>query len=154
MPFGQITPMRAVQDYIREQLDRRRDKLIEIASYVGLECVIHARLLPSPPPEMRGMPHQPNYIDDTGNLRGSIGFVITLEGRIIHENFEGAGSRYGKEFARRVAGDFPTGVALIVVAGVTYSAAVSALGYDVLDSSEDIANRRLPELLRQNGFRV
>ncbi|MDR0429371.1 MAG: hypothetical protein LBH58_02690 [Tannerellaceae bacterium] len=103
---------------------------------------------------MRGTPHQPNYIDDSGNLRGSIGFVISLDGRIIHENFEGKGSLYGQEFARKVAGRFPTGAALIVVAGMNYSAAVSAKGYDVLDSAEDIARRRLPELLRQNGFKV
>jgi hypothetical protein len=35
-----------------------------------------------------------------------------------------------------------------------YSAAVSTKGYDVLDSAEDITRRRLPELLRQNGFKV
>jgi hypothetical protein len=104
MPVNPITPMQAVQDYLQEQLERRLDTMIEIASYVGLECVIHAGSLPSPPPEMRRTPHQPNYIDDSGNLKGSIGFVISLDGRIIHENFEGKGSRYVQEFARKVAG--------------------------------------------------
>jgi hypothetical protein len=146
--------MQAVQNYLQEQLDVMLKKLINTMSYVGVECVNHARLLPSPPEEMRKHPHAPNYIDKSGNLRGSIGFVISLDGRITGENFNGKGSRYGKEFARKIINEFPKGVALIVVAGMSYAAFVSAKGYDVLDSAEGLAIRRLPQILKQNGFIV
>ena len=152
MPIKQITPMQTVRDWLQEQLDIRLKALTNVLSYIGLECVIHARLLPSPPVEMRGNPHTPNYIDDTVNLRGSIGFIILLDGRTIDENFEGKGAEYGKTFARKIANEFPTGVALVVVAGMNYSAFVSKKGYDVLDSAEELATRLIPQRLEKLGF--
>lgn len=152
MPAKQITPMQAVQDYLKVQLDRREKVLLNILFYTGEEGTNVARLSGS-------------YTDRTGNLRSSTGFVVVKDGRIVstsgfvqippRERKDGDvydGGKQGKEFIRKIVSEFPQGIALIEVAGMNYSGYVSAMGYDVLDSSEDAAERMLTQLLKQEGF--
>ena len=58
----------------------------------------------------------------------------------------------GAAFAKKLVRRFPHGVCLIVVAGMEYAAHVKNKGYDVLDSSELLADRIVPSMLKQLGF--
>ncbi len=87
------------------------------------------------------------YIDQTGNLTSSIGYVITKNGELIEENFEGTddGVSAGKKVANDVASRFTRGIALICVAGMSYAAAVESRNKDVITvssifASEDLKN--------------
>lgn len=153
MPMRQVTPMQAVADHLNQELERKRLALLTTIAYVGERCVIHARSLPSPPIEMRGTPHQPNYIDDTGNLRSATGYVVVADGRVWKGDFEnGEGGKNARNFANTLARRFPRGIVLVVVAGMNYAFYVSAKGYDVIDSAETMADRLVPQILSQLGF--
>jgi len=159
MPIRCLTPMQSIQNYVQKEFEREEMKIIEMLFQVGEECAIHARNLPSPPVTMRGTPHTPNYIDDTGNLRSSIGYVVIKDGVVVKQgNFEQAkggeqGASAGETFANSLVSKFPNGICLIVVAGMNYAAYVSAKGYDVLDSSEDLAERLIPSMMKQLGLK-
>ena len=63
------------------------------------------------------------------------------------------GRSTGMSYARSLAGKFPKGIVLIVVAGMRYASYVSAKGYNVLDSSELLADQLVPKMLKQLGFK-
>ena len=96
-----------------------------------------------------------SYKDQTGNLRSSTGYVVVQDGRIIQESsFEVVkdgkdGTVNGKEFAEHLVREFPTGYALIVVAGMNYASYVTDKGYDVLDSAELLARKLVPQMLKR-----
>ena len=161
MAIKKLTPSDVVSKYVDEQLERMQKALIYNLQYIGEQCVAHARSLPSPSAEAGDAPHQPNYIDRTGNLRSSIGYVVAVNGKVVESNRFPAvksgsdGANEGAKFATEVATrEFPEGIVLVVVAGMRYAAHLSAKGYDVLDSSEVLAGKLVPQLLRQLGFEV
>jgi hypothetical protein len=108
--------------------------VIEAIESVCIDVVNEARALPSPPAANRGEPHQPNYIDDTGNLRSSIGYVIFNEGEIVKQNFTGnpEGVQMGLNQATKAAKQYPLGIVAVIVAGMDYALAVESKGYDVI----------------------
>lgn len=138
-----------IDDIIRKATDSIADIIDAILLAMQLACiktVDAARSLPSPPVDMRGKPHQPNYIDKTGYLRGSIGYAIYKDGATIAENFEGTengnagaeaaqGQAAARNLAAEVAGHYSQGVVAVVVCGSEYAAAVESYGYDVLTGS-------------------
>lgn len=142
---------------IEQAQERLHEAIIEVLNYVGLECVKHVKTLPqmSVADKDRGKlpPHQPHFIDWTSNLRSSVGYNIVYNGRIFREGgFEAIkggneGAQTGKEYIAKIAQEIGEGYALIVVAGMKYAAYVSAKGYDVLDSAEQLSERLLNELL-------
>jgi hypothetical protein len=85
----------------------------------------------------------PGFNDDTGNLRSSIGFVLTHNGETIKEDFEksaagtdkSTGVQTGKAYAKKVNGVQELGWTMTAVAGMEYAGWVEALGYDVLTGS-------------------
>jgi hypothetical protein len=85
----------------------------------------------------------PGFNDDTGNLRSSIGFVLTHNGETIKEDFEkstsgtdkSTGVETGKAYAKKVNGVQELGWTMTAVAGMEYAGWVEALGYDVLTGS-------------------
>lgn len=84
------------------------------------------------------------YNDITGNLRSSVGYIILKNGVQIEESFGGkTGGAQAKKVASEVAGKFPRGYVLIVVAGMDYAAAVESRGRDVLTASSIIAKNDL-----------
>lgn len=130
--------------------------MITVLQYIGEECVRQAR-------------ENGNYIDHTGNLRNSIGYVLLCDGNIISSNFEervqstvvnkanGMGVLEGKKLAEKLAKDFTKGYALIVVAGMNYAYYVETLNKDVLDSAERYAMRVTPKMmsdLRAQIYRI
>lgn len=97
-----------------------------------------------------------DYIDQTGNLRSSIGYIIVVNGSIIERNFEiankdenGKGIATGSTVADNLAQKYSQGFVLIVVAGMSYAAAVESKSKDVLTSAEKYAEKQLPKLLER-----
>lgn len=110
--------------------------------YLGEICVEHARTIP---PEV-------GFMDQTGNLRSSIGYVIFKDGVAIRDNFMlvkagSEGAKTGKMIAEKVAARHPEGIVLVVVAGMHYALHVEAKGRDVLASTEHLAQSELPKMI-------
>lgn len=145
MPIKNLTPEGAISEFIGQQVERVTSALIYNLCAVGEQVLNQARSTNS-------------YKDQTGNLRSSIGYVVAVDGEVVQSSSfdvvkDGAdGSRDGKSYALDLVKQFPEGIVLIVVAGMNYASYVSAKGYDVLDSSEVLADRLVPEILKQLGF--
>ena len=153
MAVKQITPKAEVAAYLAEQLERLEAAIINAMAYAGVQCTREAR-------EGR------NYLDHTGNLRSSTGFAILVNGKVHTKGgFEqvarqgkqpkGAvydGDKVGEKFLLSVIKEFPRGIVLVVVAGMKYAAAVSDYGFNVLDSSERMADRIVPQILDDLGL--
>lgn len=147
MGIRQLTPIEEVNEYLLENIDRIEQRIVRNLSFVGESCLTAARSTNS-------------YKDRTGNLRSSIGYVIVKNGQIIRQEIHEAGSgedrktgvAEGEKFMQEIAKQFPDGIALIVVAGMNYAGYVSALGYDVLDSGELLAEQLVPQIMEKLGF--
>ena len=149
MAIKQLTPKEEIERYVDEQVSRLRQVLLRNLAYIGEQCLNAARQTDS-------------YKDQTGNLRSSIGYVIVENGRIIKaSNFapsdkgtdKSKGQKEGKAYAKKLAALFPSGITLLIVAGMNYAAYVSAKGYDVLDSSELKADLLTENMLKQLGLK-
>ena len=146
MPIKRLTPTAEIDRYITGRVEAIKRALVYNLCAVGEQVLNAARLTNS-------------YKDQTGNLRSSIGYVVAVDGEIVQMSSfdtvkEGReGSRGGKEYAMQLVRDFPHGIVLIVVAGMNYASYVSAKGYDVLDSSELLADKLVPQMLQQLGFK-
>lgn len=146
MPIRQITPMSEIDRYTEQRLRGLEQAVIRTLAYCGELCLNVARSTNS-------------YKDQTGNLRSSIGYVVAVDGRIVSQSdFQtikkgGQGSKQGAGFAKQLVRRFPKGICLIVVAGMEYAVHVKNRGYDVLDSSELTADRIVPSMLKQLGFK-
>jgi len=94
------------------------------------------------------------YTDRTSNLRGSIGYAILLDGEVQMENLEGAteGQEAAKGLIQELAEKFDDGLVLVGFAGMSYAAAVEALGYDVITGSVPGAEKLLGELKKELGL--
>lgn len=86
-----------------------------------------------------------DYLDDTSNLRNSIGYFIAEDGVVI----KGKGNSVSKGIALEVINENTSGFVLVVVAGMEYAAAVEAKGYNVIASSEKFAEGEIPKLIAQ-----
>lgn len=146
MPIRQLTPMSEIDRYTEERLERLQTALIRTLQYIGETVLNRARSTNS-------------YKDQTGNLRSSIGYVIAVDGRVVYQSdFKTVksgqdGTEQGAAFAKKLVRRFPKGVCLLVVAGMEYAVHVKNKGYDVLDSSELLADRLVPSMLKQLGFK-
>lgn len=146
MPIKRITPPENFDRFINEEIERLEKALVYNFCAVGEQVLNAARMTNS-------------YKDQTGNLRSSIGYVVAVNGKPVQmSSFDtvkggGIGTRTGKEYAMQLIENFSQGIVLIVVAGMNYASYVSAKGYDVLDSSELLADRLVPQMLQQLGFK-
>lgn len=146
MPIRQVTPNSEINSYIERKLEIWRQLLIRNFSHIGEQVLNAARSTNS-------------YKDQTGNLRSSLGYVVAVDGRVadissfaVVKNGQ-EGSKTGADYARKLARKYPKGIVLIVCAGMNYAAYVSAKGYDVEDSAELLADRLVPQMLRQLGLK-
>lgn len=146
MGIKQITPASEIDRYIEQQVERIIKAAIYNLQFIGERCLNAARETNS-------------YKDRTGNLRSSLGYVIVCDGKIAYQSdFEvvlqgDTGAKSGIQYAKEVARQFPEGIVLIVVAGMNYASYVSATGRDVLDSAELLADKLVPQILKQLGFK-
>jgi len=127
---------------MQERAERINRAIIRTFQYIAEVLVREAR--------MKG-----DYIDQTGNLRSSIGAIILLDGQIVSRSgFEvvkggSSGANEGLTYAQQIAAAYPRGVALVVVAGKDYAAHVAARGRDVLSSAVLKAEDIVPRMMRQ-----
>lgn len=146
MPITQLTPMSEIERYTEERIERMKISILRTFMHIGEACLNKARSTDS-------------YIDQTGNLRSSIGYIITADGRVIKSSdfaivkSGSKGAKDGLAYAKKVAKEFPQSVCLIVVAGMNYAAYVSAKGYDVIDSAELLAEKLVPKMLKRLGLK-
>lgn len=99
-----------------------------------------------------------DYIDHTGNLRSSIGYIIVKNGQILGKNFQlseksgtdkETGKREGEQLAMDLVSLFPKGYVLICVAGMKYAAFVEAMeNKDVVSRAADRAQDFIKEQSR------
>ena len=103
-------------------------KVIRSLSFIGEEFLNKARV-------------NADFIDRTGNLRSSIGYMIFKDGTNIFENIQKANKGTDKQTGFDKANDFesevnvPDGFVLVVFAGMEYAIYVEASGRDVLTGS-------------------
>lgn len=119
---------------LAEAVEAQKGAVARWLCYVGEAAVAEAR-------------EGGSYTDRTGNLRSSVGYVVSIDGRTVQTaGFGGAGGAAGRELALRLVREYPEGAALVVTAGMAYAAYVSAQGYNVLESAELLARRMVREL--------
>ena len=126
----------------QQQALKAEEMIIQALCRIGEECVVKAK--------DRSM--EESWIDHTGNLRSSIGYVVAINGEpITYAGFSGAneGSMTGKDLATDLLRIYNQGYTLIVVAGMKYAAHVEALdNKDVLAPAELYERNRAPGLLK------
>ena len=146
MPIRQITPKADVESYLQDQLAKREKSIIKTLNFVGITCINEART-------------NGDYIDQTGNLRSSIGYAIIQNGVVVNQSrFEQVkdgkeGKKEGAELLSDLIGRNTQGIVLVVVAGMNYAAYVET-NRNVITSAELLAEDLVPKLLRQLGFQV
>jgi hypothetical protein len=119
-------------------------RVIERMQYLGEECTTIARsILP-----------QFGFMDRTGNLRSSIGYMVFVNGQAVRSSYSvvkngSDGAAQGEALARKIGAKYRKGVALVVTAGMNYAAAVEAKGRDVLTSAELYAEQQAPKIIKK-----
>lgn len=91
------------------------------------------------------------YVDRTGNLRSSVGYIITYNGAIVTESSFGSksdGASQGQQLAETLAMKTRnTGFCLVMVAGMNYSLYVERNGRDVLTGGSNKAEKAFKTLI-------
>lgn len=155
----EFTDVKAVENLIRAKGEVAKEIIVKRLMRIGEECVNVARNLPSPdanasikyvkgkrkPLIKKYNPHQPNYIDWTGNLRHSIGYLVAVDGEIINADLQ---NTEATETAQKALLKYKDGIVLIMVAGMKYAYYVSKKGYDVLDSAIIEMKKKFEELVK------
>lgn len=146
MGIRMTTPIDDINKAIQSELERIDKIVIRALSYLGELCVTEAR----------DRPQDISWIDHTGNLRSSIGYVIVKKGVIVkyseftHVKGGVDGSNEGKKFAETLAKQFVEDYVLVVVAGMNYAEYVEAIeNKNVLASTELYATKNLPIIMRK-----
>ncbi len=136
-------PKRNFSAFFLREVRNARDKAIAVLKLAGEKGINDARL-------------QGSYTDRTGNLRSSTGYVILEDGNVIFESGFASvattahdGPDAGRALAEDVSRDYPEGLVLIIVAGMSYAEYVQDKGYNVLVSAERIAESTISKLLKQ-----
>lgn len=121
--------MAELRQRIKKAIDKalriREEKLSEGLAYQGELFVKRAKL--------RG-----NYKDRSGNLRSSIGYIVTDEGNVDKEGIDGdkaEGVNTAKDFVGGRSREFPKGKVLIGFAAMEYARCVEHKNYDVISGS-------------------
>lgn len=145
MKIKMTTPKKVIRAQIADSVGKYRQLLLRQLFVVGEKCVNDARL-------------QGSYKDQTGNLRGSIGYGIIDNGNIVttagfQQVLSGTdGPQKGKAYLDSLLEENKVnGPTLIVVAGMNYAKYVADKGYNVLDSAEMLAEKLVKELQEKIG---
>lgn len=130
-----------IEDALRKKLADELDAIVDSLYEIGLSAVNTIR-------------QNHAYKDQTGNLTSSVGCAVVVNGDIMQiSGFEaikptGAqGSQDGKAYIQSLASQFPTGITLIVVAGMNYAAYVERRGIGGMTGGELFARQAVEDLL-------
>lgn len=143
MGFTKKTPDSAFSNFLDDTKKLVISRAIKAFIYVGEACLKEARL-------------NGNYTDRTGNLRNSIGYAVVFNSEIMQESVfaNTTGGEKGKKYLDGLKKNYHTGLVLIVSAGMNYAAYVEARNYNVLTSAELLANKLVPQIMKQLGFEI
>jgi hypothetical protein len=127
--------IRDIERNMNDFLNRVNSQISEVNERVGESFVSNAR--------------QTNtYKDQTANLRNSIGYIIVTDKQKLKESFGGGeGGTEGKEAAGKLAQSISDD-GLILVAGMSYAAAVESKGFDVISNSVNKAREQHQKLMK------
>ena len=138
------TPIEQIRAFLMKEAERNVQKVVAMLNYVGEQVVNQIRTSDIS-----------NWIDRTGNLRSSIGYIVTIDGEVVKtSSFEPVngpdrtgedadGSAEGRGYANRIAGLYSKGIALIVVAGMEYASYVEKLENKVVLAQGEIEAQKL-----------
>lgn len=143
--------IKAIRDYLMKESEKHLHRVIAMLHEVGLDVVNQIRdSLIS------------NWDDQTGNLRSSIGYIISLDGEPIEMSSfprvdgpkrtpeDPNGSEMGKSYAQSLVSLYPKGIALIVVAGMEYAAYVEKKeNKTVLAQAKLVAQQLVAEMIQK-----
>lgn len=131
-----------IERYINQQFDRLIEATLLRLQRIGETALTYIRT-------------SGNYNDRTGNLRSSTGYIILRNGLqhtisgFVQVKQGSAGIKISKKILEQAKTRFPTGLVLIIVAGMSYAAYVEAKGYDVLTGGSIIAEEALKVALQK-----
>lgn len=127
------------------------EEMLRTLSYLGEQCVTR----------IKDRTAEESWIDQTGNLRSSIGYAVFDNGaKIMQSTFQqvlqGAeGVREGQQYVDMLASQYARTYALVVVAGMSYAEYVEAKeSKDVLASTELWAKAKINEYLERGKTRA
>ncbi len=131
---------------IRKKIEAAEKVIISTLKYIGEMCVNEARF-------------NGDYIDQTGNLRSSIGYVVVKDGKKVYENVRRStrgsektkGVNEAMKFIEELVNKHTNGIVLIVVAGMNYASYVESRR-NVLASAQILAERETPRMMKELGF--
>lgn len=138
------TPKSEVQAMINAKGDLLKKAVARQMSVIGEEVVNYALTNGS------GLK---DYIDRTGNLRSSIGYIVTQDGSQqsqggFNQVLDGAeGVQKGEQHAQEIANRGDSGVSLVLVVGMNYAEYVERRGYDVLSGAKLECERLVSEMV-------
>ena len=131
---------------INERIERKKQALFVRLFYIADECLNNAR-------------ENHKYKPQTGNLTSSINYCIIDNGEIVKAGEWKAtpGTENGKdgidkgmEYLREMAEAQPhDGITFLMVAGMPYAKYVEAMSLDVLESSEEMAEKKIKEMIQK-----
>lgn len=146
---------RQIRDQLEREVRRNIQRIIASLQYVG-ETVVN---------EIRTS-HISDWNDRSGNLRSSVGYILSVDGQPINmsgfERVDGPdrekstedGSESGRAYAQSLCSLYPKGIALIVVAGMEYAAYVEAMENKVVLAQGEIeAWKLVSEMLQELNSR-
>lgn len=131
----------SIEDALRQGLANELNAIVYRLYEIGLSAVNTIR-------------QNHAYEDQTGNLTSSVGCAVVVNGDIMQiSGFEPIkptgeeGSKAGKAYVESLASQFPTGITLIVVAGMNYAAYVERRGIGGMTGGELFARQAVEDLL-------
>ena len=135
--------IKEVERAIRKKADLIHKATLSRFRFLGEKLLTHAR-------------NSREYMDQTGALTSSMGYVITYNGQVIENSFlktetdsDREGRRKGQEVALNTIADLKEGYAIVAVAGMSYAIYVEAKGYNVLTSTEIFCEHEFPKMVEQ-----
>lgn len=146
MGIKMTTQISDISTEIYRSVEIIREEVLRALSYLGEVCVR----------KIKDRTAQESWIDQTGNLRSSIGYAIYEYGRkeiesafrIVKKGQEGV--IQGQEVIDELARTYSNTYALVVVAGMNYAEYVEAKdNKDVLASTELFAKKEVGKYLNE-----
>lgn len=137
---------RAINQYFTDVIEIINEEVRNTLTYLCEQSV----------KRIRDRSSEESWIDDTGNLRSSIGYAIYEYGRttvesafpVVREGTEGA--QRGREYIQDLAGLFATAYAAVVVAAMEYAEYVEAKKTkDVLASTHQWAKEKFESYMQR-----
>lgn len=140
-----------IREYLEREYKKHLKKLINTLAYVGERVVNGVR-----------DESLSDWNDQTGNLRSSIGYMILVDGVPVKQSDFSVvkngekGSKEGLRYIQSLASLYPTGIALIIVAGMDYASYVEAMDNKVVLAqaeieAESIIRRMIEQINNDNG---